>query len=536
MADKNIPPEPRIRYEVFISSTNHSLVKPIKESVVNKTLMAGYIPCYMESFTRIGDMPKNEEEVKRNIKRSDIFVLIVGADYGSVINGKSWIDFEYQYATYLKKPIIRLLLNEKSAYKLRRSSQIDKFDKEYETFRDQLDTYYSIIFDYHDDSKKFNLSQNNYGKYTQELNECEKRLNGKGGWYRSNSELVADIIAKFVSNTTLIDRTKKDSDLKEAVAQAFLVCYLQKLINNNYLKFFFESGSSTAFVAKKFVDLFSPNSYRTQGAETQKIVRGVETPKIIAGENLKIQIKTNNSLAHFYFFWSLPLNKLCLYPQGNPQNRYGATLGDLERVIDPTPNSEEYIGQNANNILREFTTEFNKDYVGSGSKKTGKGMIFMAASGVEIGADKLGGPHVGSYKNMLFKKALLASKCPTVMFLDQEKLPKEKEYRHLVCDDELTWSGICNGRIKSPFAGSKKSFNKPFAIAIGLRPDVPNAKADAPNANKEDTKKEIKKIFKGLDLEVVEEVRVGEEEGKVDEDILVLVAANKYFKEIVYQT
>jgi len=502
MVDKKIQPEPEVKYEVFISSTNHDFVKPIKRCIIDKTLEMGYIPCYMESFTRTDDVPKNYEEVEKNIERSDIFVLIVGADYGSVFNGKSYIDFEYEHAKKFNKPRIILLLNKERADELRKGMiNENKFDDAYKAFRDQFDAHFSIVFDYTADLKKLRLNTNDYIK---ELNRAKEKLKGKGGWYRSNSELMADIIAKFVSNTTLINRTKKDSDLKEAIAQVFLGKYLPSLVRKNYLKFFFESGSSTAFLAKEFVDLFMANSNSDWGVKTRKV-----------------QIKTNNSLAYFYFLWGQSLDKLCLYPQGSPQNKYGATLGDLEEVDDePMSNIHgSYIGQKAKSALTKFTNEFNEDYMGKASKKTGKGIIFMAASGVEIGAGKLGGPHVGSYRNMLFKKALLASKCPTVMFLDQTKLPKEKENRHFICDDILTWHGICDGRIKSPFADPSKSFSKPFAIAIGLR-------TDAANANKE---KEIRNIFKGLELEVIAEDKPGE-------DILVLVAANEYFEKIFSQT
>ena len=464
----------KAKYEVFISSADKH-IEPIRRAIIEATSEMGYIPTIEQSRERA--------EVSEDIMRSDIFVLIVGAEFELDLNRESFIAFEHERAKEFKKPIIYLLLKKERAEKLLDGLSNEK--KFYKKFMSSLDTDSSIIiFDFTNNMDKIK------SEYVKKLENATKKLNGKVGWFRVNSELMAKIIDRFVNNTKLMDRTIENSDLKETIAHFFIKYYLPILITNGCLKFFFESGSSTAFLAKEFVDSYETKSIDVWG-------------KINPGE---VQIKTNNSLAHSYFFWGQNLGTLCMYPPGNPNNEYGATLGILEDVNGPLPSSKENVGtfrgsEMELNAINGFAKEFNNDYVSVGSEIEHKGIIFMAASGVEIDEGKDEGPHVHSYRNMLFKKALLASKCPTVMFLDGTKLPKKKENRYLVCDNNLSWRGICS--IESP---------KPFAIAIGLRAD----------AVKE---KEIREIFKELKLYVKAEDYIG--------DICVLVAENVSFTSIL---
>ena len=68
------------------------------------------------------------------------------------------------------------------------------------------------------------------------------------------------------------------------------------------------------------------------------------------------------------------------------------------------------------------------------------GILLGAASGIDLmrGSDRAG-PHVGSYHNMLFKRALLESGAPLAVFGDEDKLPRPAlsgQY-FLVCDDRF---------------------------------------------------------------------------------------------------
>ena len=551
------------KYEVFISSTRKDLVK-IRDCIINATLENGHLPCAMEHFAGAGYQSTNTLDLTRvYIRRSDIFVHIVGAHYGTELNlghleeehaqypdgtldtdqikplssdmaiqpqtrqkgdflsgiehvpGKSFTSQERVYADELGKPIILLLLEKEKAKEARNRVEDAEKEKEndYWSSREQLDNPLVIKcpFDSLTDESKINdLGK----KYVIALNRVTKRLelDGKGGWNRANSDLMADIITKLNSNTKLGDRAEKNSDLKIGIARFFIKTFLPTLISGNYRKFFFESGSSTAFVAKEFVDLFRVDP---------------TIPWALTSKN--VQIKTNNVIAHIYVLLNLRVKKLDFYPQGIPKDEYGATYGQLEEFIGHRcacnlkknpENFSRYIGKHekVKKVLTEITNNFD-NYSISSTKKEARGMIFMAASGIGI-SPGFEGPHVGSFINMLFKKSILASKCPTVMFLDQTKLPKESMDRYPVCDDKLTWSDICNGSISSPFQDGEDlpKKEKPFAIAIGRWAD-------------EDDKisKEIEKHLEKFSLHYVVERKI-----RIDnKDVIGLVAANENFRKII---
>jgi hypothetical protein len=455
MYDKIIPLTSETKYEVFISSNKRPDVVQVTDCIINATAKKGQISCTMDSFAGPGNYSFNEEACRDYIMRSDIFVIIVGAHYGSDLNGKPFIAVEYEIAKDLKKPIIVILLKEGDARTFRKLLVVndkaeEKHDNGYWKFRKKFDNnnYTKIPFGIDPDIKVIT------DDYVDALNKIINNLNGKNGWNWANSELTADIIAKLNSNTTLGNRTKKNSDFKKVIAQYFIREYLEGLIMNDYLKFFFESGSSTAFAAKEFVKFVKEDPHMEWAMKSSYA-----------------QIKTNNVQANIYFLLNQRLKKLEIYPQGLPNDEYGATYGKLvdfdayktDQAKQEDFNFLKYLAEHdeIKTALTEITSELNEDYI----DPTEKGMIFMAASGVENSA----GPFVGSFKNMLFKKALLASKCPTVLFLDQKKLTKKSENRYFVCDNTLKWKDICKGSICSPFADPDKSFAKPFAIAIGIR-------------------------------------------------------------------
>jgi len=85
------------KLQVFVSSTYEEL-KNERQAAVEAILTAGHIPAGMELFTA-GD-ESQMEVIKQWIDESDVFLLILGARYGSIepTTGKSYIQLEYEYA------------------------------------------------------------------------------------------------------------------------------------------------------------------------------------------------------------------------------------------------------------------------------------------------------------------------------------------------------------------------------------------------------------------------------------------------------
>ena len=93
------------KLQVFVSSTWTDMILE-RQAAVEAILEAGHIPAGMELFS--ADNKKQFEVIKKWIRDSDVFILILGGRYGSRENGsgKSYIQREYEYAKRIgKKPI-----------------------------------------------------------------------------------------------------------------------------------------------------------------------------------------------------------------------------------------------------------------------------------------------------------------------------------------------------------------------------------------------------------------------------------------------
>lgn len=99
------------KYQVFVSSTYIDLVDE-RQRCVEAILTSGHIPAGMELFSAGNDSQK--EIIKKWIQESDIYMLILGGRYGSIDEetGISYINWEYNYALELGKPIISFVLSD----------------------------------------------------------------------------------------------------------------------------------------------------------------------------------------------------------------------------------------------------------------------------------------------------------------------------------------------------------------------------------------------------------------------------------------
>lgn len=99
------------KLQVFISST-YSDLKLERQAAVSAILKSGHIPAGMELFTA-GDVSQMDV-IKRWIDESDVYMLILGARYGSIepTSGKSYTELEFDYAVEKKKPHFSIVIDE----------------------------------------------------------------------------------------------------------------------------------------------------------------------------------------------------------------------------------------------------------------------------------------------------------------------------------------------------------------------------------------------------------------------------------------
>lgn len=145
------------KYQVFISSTFTDM-RAERQAAVEAVLLADHIPAGMELFSA-GD--KSQLDVIRKwIRDSDIFMLILGGRYGSIEpdSGLSYIELEYNYAQSLNKPFFAVVLSG-SALERKAKSSSDVFEKDnrtkYDAFKQRVLGKISSLVDDEKDIKLY---------------------------------------------------------------------------------------------------------------------------------------------------------------------------------------------------------------------------------------------------------------------------------------------------------------------------------------------------------------------------------------------
>lgn len=180
------------KLQVFVSSTYTDL-KEERQAAVEAILKAGHIPAGMELFTA-GD-ESQWDVIKRWIDESDIYVLILGARYGSINpkTGKSYTQMEFEYAVEIGKPLFSIVLNEsfidskvkltgKHVIETENSLKLKEFEKDVK----------SKLVEFCEDIKDIKLSIVN------KLSELSYRKD-LIGWIRGNNSVDTGLLAEQIA-------------------------------------------------------------------------------------------------------------------------------------------------------------------------------------------------------------------------------------------------------------------------------------------------------------------------------------------------
>lgn len=98
-------------WRIFVSSTKEDLI-PYREAV--ETVLTGmeHIPLGMEYFVSSPDSPI--DVCLATVRRSQLYIVIVGMRYGSIEegSGKSFTELEYDEAVKNKIPVLAFIIDE----------------------------------------------------------------------------------------------------------------------------------------------------------------------------------------------------------------------------------------------------------------------------------------------------------------------------------------------------------------------------------------------------------------------------------------
>ena len=102
-----------IKYQIFISSTYEDL-RHERDDVVKAALEMGHIPIGMEMFSAADE--EQWKIITRHIDTCDYYVVIVAHRYGSVVDGVSYTEKEFDYAISKGVPVLGFIIEDGAAW------------------------------------------------------------------------------------------------------------------------------------------------------------------------------------------------------------------------------------------------------------------------------------------------------------------------------------------------------------------------------------------------------------------------------------
>ena len=471
-----------IKYQAFVSSPFS--LGSIRQLIVNAVLIAGHIPLRMES-----EPAKSEntlQVIKNAINKSDIYILILGHEYGSRLidddgaESISYTEWEYNQALESEAEILIYLMSKDEIHKKRKLLDPDK-EREAKELRN-TDMFWGFYDKVSNNKNHFISIWSDDGANTLAMNitaalkdttaELKVKKPGRGLISAASAddlevaerlirnELRKDVHKRFNNFVELDARCAEEKEQKKTLAKVFAKFYTNFLPEKN-LNLYFDTGSTPAYVAKEMETALNMSGR----ARTQQ--------SYICSAN----VATNSALT-FLHLW-LSSNIPCsIFPVGPVENPYGASHGPISlfgqedsdqppdygrvaldkeenRRITELCNISKTLGfsnsNKAETIIVGGTSGMKLDDAGPNDEIPDELSGLSTDNRVTEAIKKYRGFHVGDYHSMLFKRYLFTTNFPIVVCMHYNKFkhPIAKGRCHLVFDQEYSWEEFV---IKYPFA------------------------------------------------------------------------------------
>jgi hypothetical protein len=458
--------QPEQRYEVFIGSTKKDFER-FRRELIAAVIETGNIPNSMELWTSVG-VPVREI-VTSSLESSDIHILLVGARYGEVIEGlgMSYTEWEYVQSRDAGRPVLTFLLDERDL-PVARETAIAQDPKEAEPLREAMLASFRRKLTAENFVHNFRNDEDDLGALrTVRITSLHRvirspRMRKNAGCIRaSNKDVIrgreirenpflSRTIDRLAEFTTLTARVVKNKAAKETAAATFWDHMADRIIRRGFKGLFFESGSTLAYVSEAFEKQVLEKM--NQRGEWTVWTNNVETL-------LQLTCQTDETTERF--------------PSAapDPGDPYGAMFPrEWRKIRKPPPEIPRPLYPDEHTAVQQLRAK-----LPNGDPKT---LYLATTSGLDLEHEEayFRGPHVGSHANMLFKRALLTSKAPVVLFLDAEKLgsPFQVGRCYPVFDSKRTWLevrrryplAVCVGWEEGPHQNdAQRAMNDPKRIA-----------------------------------------------------------------------
>lgn len=130
-------------WRIFVSSTKEDLI-PYREAV--ETVLTGmeHIPLGMEYFVSSPDSPI--DVCLATVRRSQLYIVIVGMRYGSIEegSGKSFTELEYDEAVKNKIPVLAFIIDEEQCPILPKFVDVGEKAEKLKQFKAKLNSSYQV--------------------------------------------------------------------------------------------------------------------------------------------------------------------------------------------------------------------------------------------------------------------------------------------------------------------------------------------------------------------------------------------------------
>ncbi len=168
------------KYQIFVSSTYDDL-KDARQQVIKATLEMGHIPVGMEMFSAGDD--EQWKVITRQIDESDYYVVVVAHRYGSVIEGVSYTEKEYDYAVSKGIPVMGFIISDKASWPPMAmdtdTEKIESLKKFKEKVKQKPINYWDSALDL-------------YGKFSISLSKIFT-TNPRTGWIKGSEAMSAEM-------------------------------------------------------------------------------------------------------------------------------------------------------------------------------------------------------------------------------------------------------------------------------------------------------------------------------------------------------
>lgn len=185
------------KLQVFISSTFTDL-RDERQAAVEATLLAKHIPAGMELFSA-GDASQ-WQVIQEWISASDVYLLILGARYGSIEpnSGRSYTELEYEFAVESGMPYFAVVLDDAAVAEKRQAELVSHDD---EMHGEKMAAFRSKVLSR--SSKMVKDSSAIQLAILQSLHEIERRPS-LVGWVRSDTVVdTATLMGRLSALTVL---------------------------------------------------------------------------------------------------------------------------------------------------------------------------------------------------------------------------------------------------------------------------------------------------------------------------------------------